>query len=288
MAHFFHNNYEKIRRSVGELVNSQKSAEFLPRFLQCLVLPRETKKKKEKIATVSDLKDDLIKECLGLSSISIRVLADSLLNQLAPAAIPKLYVSNQDPLRPQWMKPTFIVVHASQHFHFPVTIKKAMLKRIKVFRSRGNPVAFLIHNDGFNDASYFVRPNDGDLASYTETRKYPFCENCQEVTFAGGYIDWCLGLAVRTYIANYFRNHSTGEIRINLAADSIYTELKGPPGSEGAVTAQAEIEAIGKLKFIRNRIGPYLSNVKLNHIDEALCPMAGPKSDVYKKKQLRG
>jgi hypothetical protein len=282
LKNFVRVRYGRIRRSVEVFLAANESPESLPKFLQCLVLPRETTKAKGTPNTVSAFRDELMNPCLGLISPSTPVLADSLVNQPAPVPLQKIYFSHRDPSRPLWDNPTFIIVHASQDFHYPATMKSALEKRIKEFRKRAGKLAFLIHNDNFNDASYFVRPAVADIAFYTETGKHPLCENCRDVTFAGGFIDWCFGLALRSYIANYFRNHATGEIRINLAADSIYTEIRGPAGTEGAITALAEIQKNGERAFIRKRLGQYFSNPKLKDIGQALCWVSDGKNEACK------
>jgi hypothetical protein len=137
-------------------------------------------------------------------------------------------------------------------------------------------VAFLIHDDGFSDFSYFVHPKESDLVFYSETGKHPLCENCPEVTLAGGFIDWCLGLAARSYIANYFKDKPSGEIRLNFLADSIYTEADGGPATEGAVTALSEIRAKGIKSFVHRRIGSYLEHPKTKSASRALCSTKNP------------
>jgi hypothetical protein len=282
LKNFVRVRYGRIRRSVEAFLAAKDSPESLPKFLQCLVFPRETPKSKRTLVTVSAFRDELMDPCLGLNSPSTPSLADSLLNLPAPVPLQKIYFSHRDPSRPLWDKPTFIIVHTSQDFHYPATIKSALEKRIEEFRKQGGRLAFLIHNDNFNDASYFVRPAVADITFYTETGKHPLCENCRDVTFAGGFIDWCFGLAIRSYIANYFRNHSTGEIRINLAADSIYTEIKGPAGSEGAITALTEIQKDGERAFVRKRLGQYFNNPKLKDIGQALCWISDKKNEACK------
>ncbi len=198
------------------------------------------------------------------------------MNKPAPAPHTRKYFGLLDSGRPLWNKPTLMLVHLSQEFHYPVSI--AAEKWVTKFRSDGNPVVFLLHNDRFNDATYFIKPHPQDFVLHTESGQHPLCENCPTVTFAGGFIDFCLGLSVRGYIANYFRDKGSGEIQINLAVDSIYTETFVNSQSEGPITALMEIRKQGMLKFMRKRLSQYIENYTGNYAEDAICPIIKPMS----------
>lgn len=259
-------HYPELVVAMQKRLRSDGRLNSIPFVLKCLTLPRESLNKDQVNPTevVLGLRVDVVDSCLGLISPSTNVLADSLAGRPAPQPIAKRFFAFDDPGRPKWKQPALILTHASQEFHFPVTMKPAMQKWIDFFHQAGNPIAFIFHNDRFNDASYFVRPGPNDLAFYSEDGKNPLCENCPEVTFGGGYIDYCFGLAVRSYIANFFRDKTAGDIRINFALDSIYTEAVTKKGEEGAKTALSEMQEIGPSEFIKKRIGQYMERAVLS------------------------
>jgi hypothetical protein len=270
MRNFVRNNYRKLVIEIKRKLNSGVKKELLPEFLRYLAFPRDAMDSR----VVSYFRMEEFEIGLGTRMPFAAKLADGLMNKPAPTSYPRKFFAYLDPSRPQWNKPTLMLVHLSQEFHYPVSVKPD--KWIEQFRKEGHPIAFLFHNDKFNDASYLVKPQPQDFVLHTESGHHPLCENCPAVTFAGGFIDYCLGLSVRAYIANYFREKTSGQIQINLAADSIYTETFVDKGSEGPVTALMEIQKDGMLKFMHERIAQYIENYTGKYAPEAICPIHKP------------
>lgn len=273
-------HYASILTLVRKRIKKHDEMASIPFFAKCLTFSKEAlgKPSIKPIQLQENVRPEIIDSCLGLISPSTSPLGDSLIDQPTPKPLPKLYFGLRDPLRPTWTRPALILVHASQDFHYPVTIKANMEKRIETFHAQRNPVVFILHNDRFNDASYFVHPQLRDLNFYSEDGKHPLCEKCPEVTFGGGYIDYCFGLAVRSYIANYFRENMAGEVQINFALDSIYTEAVTRAGEEGAKTALAEFHEIGAAEFIKKRVAQYLETPQTKDVSSFICLNQQPVS----------
>lgn len=282
LRRFVRDHYQKLQRAVRTALSSDSDTANLPHFVRCLTLPREKYEQGSAADVVHHFREDFFEPCLGLISPATVAIADPLINRKAPVPVGKRYFAYDDPARPDWSKPTLLLVHASSEFHFPSNSKAAMEKWVERFHTSGNPVAFLYHNDGFRDASYFLSPGPKDFVLFSETGQHLLCENCPEVTLAGGYIDWCLGLAARSYIANYFKNKETGEIRINFATDSIYTEADSGKNSMGAFTALDEIKSDGTMTFIHKRLSQYFVNAKVKDVSKALCRIDEPMTDECK------
>lgn len=273
---FVRSEYPQILRLVSESRQSGIKDSDLPLFLRSLVLSDlSDEPAKGASPLIGSFQEDRFESSMGLISPSTSVMTEILQNRKAPNPEHRVFFPFDDPIRPIGSRHTLFVVHASDDFHYPVRIRPALSLWLQHFHEQKRNVVFILHDDEFNDASYFVRPEKGDLVFHSETGHHPICEDCVEATFTGGFIDWCLSLAIRSYIANAMSKAIPGKarsIRINLASDSIYTDLLGPPGTMGPYSALDEIQQSGIEAFFQKRIAPY---VQYTLTDEPfkLCPL---------------
>lgn len=280
---FVRNNYSKILKSFRTTLGKRKRKDLAP-FLSCLVFPKGKTETMNPKILLKHFREDFFEPCFALISPSTNLLGDSLVNKELPTPLEKKYFAYNDEASPKWSKSTLFLVHTSQDFHHPFVMKDDLERRVAQFRKNKNPVVFLVHNDQFHDASYVVRPQQVDLTFFTETGQHPLCENCEEASFAGGYIDYCLGLAARSYIANYFRDRNAGEVRLNFLADSIYVETDSGPDSMGGNTALMEINKDGIQNFVEKRLGQYLTSSLSKDAARKICPIdnsADPKCQEF-------
>ncbi|MFZ2959264.1 MAG: hypothetical protein WA705_20450 [Candidatus Ozemobacteraceae bacterium] len=276
-----HSFYLSCANSLAKLARERKTAKrALPDFFQRIYYPPS----KPLPDVASEENFDV---GLGLMVPSVVRIAQQSIGR-TPNPVKKRYFAFDDPDRPRFTKPCFLIVHPSRDFHDPVTIDRALNARRERFRSRENPVVILYNDDNLFDSLYFVTPGDGELAVFSEDGRHQLFEDCSDVTFAGAFFDWCLGLSIRATISNFFRTHNAGTLTIRLATDGIITETKSPPGTTGTVTAKDELAQLGFQNFVQKRIGQYLycppkkdsqiifplgtelSNVQRNHLSSTI------------------